>query len=327
MLEKYLGYLQSIRNLSANTVRAYRKDIQLLHEFIAKNKFEEDDSELVRPFISYLSKQRLSNSTINRIISAVKGYYKFKLRIGKTDKNPFYGVQGMKKEKELPYMLFKNEAKELFEQTCELKCELKCENPGNTFLDLRNNAVFEFLYSTGCRVAEAVSVNIMDIDFKNRSARVTGKGRKQRVVFIGKTAYSVMRNYLLRRKMHVPAEMNEQALFINSKGKRITSRGVRYILEKYLNKLKINKRITPHTFRHSFATHVLDNGADIRIVQELLGHSSLSTTQIYTHVGIEKLKKIYKDAHPHGKARKPFNNKENNIILRDRNNRQGTIDE
>ncbi len=319
MLEKYLGYLQSIKNLSTNTVRAYKKDIELLIDFIANNKFEEDDLGIVRPFISYLSKQKLSNSTINRIISAVKGYYKFKLRIGKTDKNPFYGVKGMKKEKKLPGILFKNEAKELFEPTCERTC--------NTFLDLRNIAIFEFLYSTGCRVAEAVSVNIMDIDLKNRSVLVTGKGQKQRMVFIGKTAYSVLHDYLLKRKMHVPAEQHEQALFINSKGKRITVRGVRYILEKYLNELKINKRITPHTFRHSFATHVLDNGADIRIVQELLGHSSLSTTQIYTHVGIEKLKKIYKDAHPHGKVRKPFNNEENNIILRKRKYRQGTIDE
>ncbi len=287
MLEKYIGYLKSIRNLSANTIKAYKSDIQLLLNYAKENNLYEDEQGIVRPFISRLSKLRLSNSTINRIISAVKGYYKFKLKIGKIDKNPFYGIKGMKPDKKLPGILFKKEAEELF------------DHESNNFLDLRNMAIFEFLYSTGCRVSEAVSVNLMDIDLNNKSVRVTGKGRKQRVVFLGKAAYSVLHDYMLKRKLHI--SLNEQALFINKNGRRITARGVRYILEKYLSKLNIRKKITPHTFRHSFATHVLDNGADIRIVQELLGHSSISTTQIYTHVGIEKLKKIYREAHPHGK--------------------------
>jgi site-specific recombinase XerD len=163
----------------------------------------------------------------------------------------------------------------------------------------------------------------MDIDMKNRSVRVTGKGRKERVVFLGKEAFRCLQEYLQKRKLNINREKNVQALFINKRGTRITVRGIRYILEKYLNEIDVNKRITPHTFRHSFATHVLDNGADIRIVQELLGHSSLSTTQIYTHVGIERLKKIYKDAHPHGKLGKNFQNNENDIILENSKYRKG----
>lgn len=309
MFAKYIGYLKSIRNLSFNTVKAYKKDIELLLDFAKIKNIDEDNPKLARSFISYLSKQKLSGSTINRILSAVKGYYKFKLRIGKTDRNPFYSVKGMKTDKKLPDILFKNEAEDFFKQAA------------NNFLELRNMAVFEFLYSTGCRVSEAASVKLIDLNLKNRSVRVTGKGRKERVVFIGKAAFLCLKEYIAKRKLHIKQDKNVQALFINSSGTGITPRGIRYILDKYLGEINLNKKISPHTFRHSFATHVLDNGADIRIVQELLGHSSLSTTQIYTHTGIERLKKIYKDAHPH--ARKSFQNTENDIILRDRLYRQG----
>lgn len=301
MLDKYIGYLKSIRNLSINTIKAYKKDICMLLEFARENNLDEDSKEIVRPFIRYLSKEKLSGRTINRILSAVKGYYKFKLRTGKNDNNPFSSIKSLKADKALPGILFKEETERFFKRTS-----------GN-FLDLRNAAVFEFLYSTGCRVSEAAAVNLMDLDLKNKSVRVTGKGRKERVVFLGNAAGTCLKEYLEKRKFHINRDKNIQALFINNRGFRITVRGIRYILEKYLNELNINKKITPHTFRHSYATHILDNGADIRIVQELLGHSSLSTTQIYTHVGIERLKKIYKDAHPH--ARKVFQNGENDIIL------------
>lgn len=296
MLDKYLSYLKSIRNLSDNTIRAYREDIGRYMEFLKRHSAKEDDVDIqvIRSFIASLSKSGLASVTINRILSGVRGYYKFSLRHGYVTSDPFSGITCLKGESKLPVFLFENEVEELLDMPVS-------SSPCSGFLRLRNRALFEFLYTTGCRVTEAVRCNITDIDFKNGTTRVTGKGNKERMLFIGNTALSVLREYIMKRKYYVKAENLDagKALFINKDGKRITSRGVRYILHRYLKSMDYKKNVTPHTFRHSFATHLLNKGADIRVVQELLGHASLTTTQVYTHVSLKRLKKVYEDAHPH----------------------------
>ena len=168
----------------------------------------------------------------------------------------------------------------------------------------RDRAVFEFLYSTGCRVAEATALGVRDIDFRQSHVRVRGKGGKERLVFLGQVAAEALKEYLQLRRDNVGLSPHDaDALFLNLRGGRLTTRGIRYILNRYAQERGWTKPVTPHTFRHSFATHVLDAGADIRVVQELLGHASLSTTQVYTHVGLEKLRRVYRQAHPHAKRR------------------------
>ncbi len=170
------------------------------------------------------------------------------------------------------------------------------------FRSIRDKAVLELLYSTGCRISELVSLNVTDVNLKERTATVMGKGSKERMVFIGKAAFVTLREYLSLRGARTAGDTDSgRALFVNLRGTRLTDRGVRFILGSYLQAANFGKRVTPHTFRHSFATHLLDRGADIRAVQELLGHASLSTTQVYTHVGLERLKKVYRRTHPHAR--------------------------
>jgi len=289
VIEQFLQYLKSVRNLSDNTIKAYRRDIGLLLQFLDKGDYDEGEADFIRPFIGYLSRDGLSSRTINRILSSVRGYYRFKQRFGYARGNPTSNMKGMKFTKRLPAFLFEDETETLLSSS------------GEGFWDTRDRAVLEFLYSTGCRISEAVALDLTDIDLKSRTVTVLGKGRKERNVFLGKSAEKVLKEYLSKRKYHVPAELRGAALFINRRGGRLTDRGVRYILQKHLRRLRFDRKVTPHTLRHSFATHILNRGADIRVVQELLGHASLSTTQVYTHVSLDRLREIYRDAHPHGK--------------------------
>lgn len=295
MLDEYLDYIKSVKHMSIHTIRAYRRDILRFLEFLTERELSEDqeiDFSVVRSFISMLSREGMASRSINRIISGVRNYYRYKKRLGSIKKNPFDGYKQLKTEKWLPSFLFEEEVNTVLS-----------EPKRDSFWGLRDVTIFEFLYSTGCRVSEAVRLDVQDIDLKRRLVRILGKGNKERTVFVGNFAFRCLNEYLLERQSYVQTKKSDerQALFINRRGGRISDRGVRYVLSKYLGQLKIDKRITPHTFRHSFATHILNRGADIRIVQELLGHSSLSTTQVYTHVGLEKLKTVYLESHPHAR--------------------------
>ncbi len=289
VIEQFLQYLKSVRNLSKNTLKAYARDLGLLRRFLDREGFDENEADFLRPFIGSLSRKGLSSSTINRILSSVRGYYRFKHRFGHAKSNPTANARGVKLTRKLPNFLFEEETEQLLSSSQE------------GFWDIRDRAVLEFLYSTGCRISEAVALDLQDVDLKSRTVTVLGKGNRERNVFLGKAAARVLKEYLSKRTYHVPAELRGSALFINRRGGRLTDRGVRYILQKHLRRLRFDRKVTPHTLRHSFATHILNRGADIRVVQELLGHASLSTTQVYTHVGLDRLKEIYRDAHPHGK--------------------------
>jgi len=296
----YLAWLRSVRNLSPHTLESYAKDLAKYEAFLEGRGVEPRNAGLsdARGFVGQLSRNGLSPRSVNRIVSGVRGWYRFMERNGEIDANPFAEIRSLRTEKRLPSFLFEEEMARLVELPSQTACAEE-----DSFWKLRDRAVLETLYSTGCRISELVSMNIADMDLKSSTARVMGKGARERNVFLGASAAAALRQYLACRVSHGPKSSrlpdSVRAVFINQRGGRITDRGVRFILGEYLVKANLGKRVTPHTFRHSFATHLLDRGADIRAVQELLGHASLSTTQVYTHVGLERLKKVYRRAHPH----------------------------
>lgn len=291
IFETYLRYLRGVRHYSEQTLRAYTEDLSKYRGYLEKEQLDPlaADTVCARRFISGLSGQGLSKTTVNRILSAMNGFYNWLRKNGYTEINPFENIRSLKKNRDLPDYLFEQEIDLLLSLT------------GSGFAGLRDRFILELLYSTGCRVSEAASINITDIDFKDRSVRVRGKGGKERIVYLGKKAFECLREYLPLKNIRTDKDDNDaaNALLINLRGRRLTQRGISLIVEKYVRKSGIPKNVSPHTFRHSFATHLVDNGADIRIVQEMLGHESLSTTQIYTHMGIERLRDVYKQAHPH----------------------------
>jgi integrase/recombinase XerC len=295
--EDYLVYLSGVRNLSPHTLESYGKDLEKYETFLALRNVSPESAGIAeaRGFVGWLTHDGLSPRSVNRVVSGVRGWYRYMERRGTIDTNPFSEIRSLRTEKRLPTFLFEEEMTRLVEMPTREPCP-----DGEGFWKLRDRAALETLYSTGCRISELVSLNLADVDLKNNAARVLGKGAKERNVFLGAAAAEALREYMSRRAFHAHSTGDGvRALFINQRGGRITDRGVRFLLAEYLSRANLGKRVTPHTFRHSFATHLLDRGADIRAVQELLGHASLSTTQVYTHVGMEKLKKVYRRAHPH----------------------------
>ena len=290
-VDAYLDYLRSVRNLSEASIRAYGSDLLAFEGWLSGAGLSENevDAAVARRYVAHLSRQNAAVSTVNRVLSSLKGYYRFLVRTERASGSPLEGVRGLRREQRLPGFLFEDEMSDL----------LQLE--GSDFTTLRDRLILELLYSTGCRISELVTVNLDDIDFKRGRVLVHGKGRKDRLVFLGSTATRVLRDYLPYRAERLArmGRRNEKALVINANGGRITQRGVAGIIQKRVMEKGIAKKVSPHTFRHSFATHILDHGADIRVVQELLGHSSLSTTQVYTHLGLGALKRIYEQAHPH----------------------------
>jgi integrase/recombinase XerC/integrase/recombinase XerD len=288
----YLAYLERVRKLASATVNAYRSDLEDFTAWLSQEGGEAEpvDRETVRAYISSLSRNGAAVASINRRLSALKGLFRYLLRFGFIETAPTDGVPSLKRSGELPDVLFENEMARLLDIS------------GDDFTSVRDKFILELLYSTGCRITEAVSINVEDLDRQKRSVRVRGKGGKDRRVFLGSSARAALADYVPYREARLRdrGKQSSGALIINHNGDRITQRGVADIIERRAREQGLDSRISPHTFRHSFATHLLDHGADIRVVQELLGHSSLSTTQVYTHVGLSRLKNIYESAHPHG---------------------------
>jgi tyrosine recombinase XerC len=282
-LEQFKKYLTNEKNYSIHTVKNYEKDIE---QFILFSKeLEKVDEKKIREYLEFLSKKYSKNSAIRKII-ALRSFFRFLIKSKKILKNPFEYILTPKKEKRIPGVLTENEVKTLLDS-------IPCDN----FFSLRDRVIMELLYSSGIRVNELVNLNINDVDFFNEEIKVTGKGNKERIVPVGSVAINFLQKYVKELKNKI----NTKILFINKNKGRLTTRAVEMIVKSYAKKAGILKRVTPHTLRHSFATHLLDRGADLRSVQELLGHSNLSTTQIYTHLSIQKLKKEYEKAHPRAK--------------------------
>ncbi|MBQ7104928.1 MAG: tyrosine recombinase XerC [Bacilli bacterium] len=287
-IKDYLKYLEFQKNYSKHTIESYEQDIIEYLEYLdeQKIKFLKITYEEIREYLKYLSDKKDINSTISRKISALRGFYKFLQNNNKLDNNPFSLINLPKKEKKLPRFFFYNELEELF-NTPKL----------NTPLGQRDRLILEMLYATGVRVSELVNIKISDIS--DRTIKILGKGNKERIVRFGDYCEEILNMYL--NDGHYKLNGGSPYLFLNSNGEQLTDRGVRYLLDKIISKTTIEKKISPHMLRHSFATHLLNEGCDILTVQELLGHESLTATSIYTHITNDRLKDVYFKTHPRAK--------------------------
>ncbi len=290
---EYLNYLEGTRNFSANSIRAYSHDLNILEDFLNTENldFRKLNSRNVRAFAGGLNRRALKESSVNRIISSIKSFYRYCIKYDNMESNAFSHIRSISSTRKIPDILSFTEINKMIELT------------DNTFLGIRDRVILEMLYSTGCRVSELVFLTVSDINIKERMALVHGKGGKSRWVFLTLGTADVLTSYLSLRKVKIAglSHGEKDMLILNRNGAGISVRGIRFIINKYINAVGIGKHISPHSFRHTFATHMLNNGAGIRVVQEMLGHSSIATTQVYTHVGIDKLKDVYRVSHPHGR--------------------------
>ena len=291
-LEDYLHFLKYEKNYSEDTITSYEIDIlEYLNYCEEKNiSIEKAKYNDVSSFLMDLNNRKEKATTLSRKISSLRGFYKFLMREEVVTDNPFTLVKAPKKEKKLPRFFYYNELEELFD-ACDL----------GTTLGIRDRAILEVFYSSGIRVSELV--NIKKSDISGKEMRIFGKGSKERIVYLGEYALEAINNYLNNSYPELNVSDSEY-LFLNNNGNKLTTRGVRYILDKIIEKTSVNKKISPHMLRHSFATHLLNEGCDILSVQELLGHESLSATAIYTHVTTDRLKEVYYKAHPRARIGK-----------------------
>jgi integrase/recombinase XerC len=278
---KFLTYLEIEKNASPHTITNYHIDLRAFRDFLEGMAIEKVDTITARRFLAYLKQKGYAKRTIARKLASLRSFFKFLSREGYLKSNPLSVTSSPKLDKKLPLFLDISKVTQLIESpnTAEL-------------LGLRDRAILETLYSTGIRVSELVSLDIEHIDFIGGVIKVYGKGKKERIAPIGYRALRAIRDYLTKRSL------KSKAVFLSKKGRRLKEADIRRLLDKYIRKLSLKENISPHSLRHSFATHLLDKGADLRSVQELLGHANLSTTQIYTHVTTERLKSAYEKAHP-----------------------------
>lgn len=301
----YVRYMQNERNHSEHTVNGYLLDIGQFVLFIwGDNRlppypWEEVDRYQARRFIAACSKTGLDAASTGRKLSALRGLYRFLEREDRVTQNPFSGLRAPRRARDLPRILSVDEAGRLIEAPLEtLKRATKPPGPIEEYAAVRDSTILEVLYSSGARVSEAVQLSVRDIDLIAGCVKLRGKGKKERLAPLGAPAVKMLRRCTGLADMLWQAGDAARPVFRNLKGGRISSRSVERMLKQWLAAAGLDSGFSPHSLRHSFATHLLDAGADLRSVQELLGHASLSTTQIYTHVSVERLKKVYEDAHP-----------------------------
>ncbi len=284
MLRNFENYLKNVRKYSLNTINSYISDINIFLEYlhIQKLNYKDVNHEVIRSYLKYLDEKKYKNSSINRILSSLNDYYNYLTKCKVTKYNYFEDINRPRKEKRLPNFINYSEYMSLLATV---------EKEENEFLKARNLLLLEILFDTGLRVSEAVNIEINNINKKEQSIKVLGKGNKERIVYYGDYAKNYLENYLnLRRNINI---VDKDYLFLNKNYTRLTRRGVEYLISDISKKALLRQKISPHTLRHSFATEMLNNGCDIRSVQELLGHKSLSTTGIYTHVTNEVVRQEY----------------------------------
>ncbi len=290
IFNKYINYLEAERNMSAYTVRNYTADLMDFFDFLrAKDisSLREVDRLTLRDYLSHLMKQGLVKASIARKLSAIRSFYRYLLQEGMISTSPVATTSSPKLDKRLPSFLTIEEVKRLLEAP-----DL------STPQGQRDRALLELLYASGLRVSELAQLNLEQVNLDTREIRVWGKGAKERVVLMGEPAAKALTTYLSQGRPKLLGKKRSNALFLNRYGGRLPERRIQIILGKYASSAGIDKKVHPHLLRHTFATHLLDGGADLRVVQELLGHADLSSTQIYTHVTKSQAKKVYLSAHP-----------------------------
>ena len=306
--ESFVKYLEAERNASVHTVSAYSRDIQEFCRDVMDNADFDDwknvDSDHGKRYLLVLHQRKCSKRSIQRKLSALKSFCRFLIRQGVMENNPFAAIQRIKADKPLPKVMSVNQIDLLIRAVSDYWNEMKSIGTAKSeesadFAMYRDTAMIEVIYSSGLRVSEVVGINAGDI--QQGIIKIRGKGKKERLGALGSHAEDALKNYRKFCRQCGISFRPDNPLFINCFGTRITARSFQRNLKSYLVFAGLPPDLTPHKLRHSFATHLLDAGADLRSVQELLGHENLSTTQIYTHVGIERLKKVYRSAHPRAK--------------------------
>jgi integrase/recombinase XerC len=296
----FLLHLEKERDVSPHTLTAYRRDLEEFVKFLGKYygvsawSWQGLDRLAVRGFLAHQTRRKLNKRSIARGLSAVRSFYKYLHRNEQVEANPARGVNSPKQDKYLPGYLDRAQIEQLF-QSAGLKAQ------EGKFSDVRNAAMLELFYSTGMRLSELRGINRMDIDLLSQQVKVRGKGRKERIIPLGDHAQLALRNYESKRDevLRVVGQAGDRtAFFLSSRGTRISVRAIQNAVKGFLQKFDESAGLSTHSLRHTFATHLLDAGADLRAVQELLGHASISTTQIYTHTSVERLKQVYQKAHP-----------------------------
>jgi len=321
IIHEFLSYLKFERHFSIHTAKCYGADLEQFAGFLLTDAGSTPstenstnwtgdpaeaatatqsqttvqqlilaaDSNTIRKYMAHLSRQQYSKATTARKLATLRSFYKFLVKRNYLASNPVMSIKTPRQEKKLPRFLEYEEVQRLLNTP-----------PTNTWLGARDRAILETLYSTGMRVSELVALNMEDVDFLGEVIHIRGKGKKERISPIGSSALQAIQHYIefRNKRMANDSSFDARVLFANKHGKRLSTRSVRRKMDKYLREAGLDPSISPHTLRHSFATHMLNNGADLRSVQELLGHQSLSTTQVYTHITTSKMKQVYDDAHP-----------------------------
>lgn len=289
-VQHFISYLASERGLAQNTLESYGRDLRYFQQYLENNRLTfatGSTNEIIRTYLDELKKQGKAVSTISRNLAALKSFYQYLLKEQYLDADPASKIESPKLEKKLPQVLSVQQV------------ELLLKQPNiNLPAGLRDKAMLELLYATGIRVSELITINVNDVNLELGYIKCFGRGAKERVVPLGSIASKCVTQYLRKGRTALVRSKQEEAMFVNHHGRRLTRQGFWKIIKKYALEAQIDQKITPHTLRHSFATHLLENGADLRSVQEMLGHADISTTQIYTHVTKNRLKEVYDKAHP-----------------------------
>ena len=295
LINDFIDYLRFERRLSKNTIVSYQRDLQKYRFFLNHSKIKEIlnvSNDQILYFLEFLYKTQ-NSSSVSRILSTLRTFYKYLVRDGKIQKNPFSSIKNPKQPKKILEILDEQEVKKFLESI-----------PSSSYLELRDKAMFELLYACGMRVSEIVDLKLSDIDLDEGLIRFIGKGNKERITPVGDTAKDCLSKYIRAARYNLERERKSENVFLNRNGQKITRQGFWKILKKYAGKANVSKNLYPHLFRHSYATHMLERGADLRIVQELLGHSSISTTQIYTNINKKHIKETYFKYHPRDKEKR-----------------------
>ena len=290
LINDFINYLKIERNYSEHTIISYKTDLEEYKEYLNNKDIKDTDYKFIRTYLTYMFEKKYEKKTISRHISTLRSFYKYLLEEKVIKKNPMTLISNPKLDKKLPNFLYYD----------ELEILLNIPDK-STVLGLRDALILELLYSTGIRVSELVNIKMKDINRSDKKILIMGKGSKERYVLYGEVLDNLLDMYIENSRSKL--NKNSDYLILNKDGNQITDRGIRLIISKILKKGEIDYHVSPHTLRHTFATHMLENGADLKSVQELLGHENLSTTQVYTHVTNERLRSVYLKTHPRAKEK------------------------
>ena len=289
MLDNFINYLKYEKKYSNFTIKNYQRDLEYFLLFLDDNKItniENVNYQMIRKYLIHLHDHKYSKKTVARYISSLRTFFKFLCNENIIKNNPTVLISNPKLDKKLPNFLYTNDLEKLLSTPVE-----------DNKIGIRDNLILELLYSTGIRVSELVNIKVKDINFSDRRIKILGKGNKERYVIFGTICENKLNNYL-KKSRNILNIKNSEYLILNNNGNQITTRYIEIIMKKYQKLAGIEVNVTPHTLRHTFATHLLDGGADLKTVQELMGHESLSSTQVYTHITSERLRNVYSKTHP-----------------------------